>query len=67
VGNPEGKRQLRRHRRRLRDDIKIDLREIEWGITERIDLGQDRGRWKALVNAVMNFRFSRNVGKFFSG
>jgi hypothetical protein len=31
VGKPEGKRQLRRSRRRWEDDIKIDLREIEWG------------------------------------
>jgi hypothetical protein len=37
------------------DDIKMDLRETGWGGVEWIDLAQDRGQWKALVNTVMNF------------
>jgi hypothetical protein len=38
------------------DNIKIDLREIEWNGMDRIDLIQDRDEWKALVNTVMNLR-----------
>jgi hypothetical protein len=36
------------------DNIKIDLREIEWGGMDWIDLAQDRDKWRALVNMVMN-------------
>jgi hypothetical protein len=56
VGKPEGKRQLGRQRRRWKDGIKIDLREIGWGGVEWIHLAQDRDRWRAVVNAVMNLR-----------
>jgi hypothetical protein len=38
------------------DNIKMDLRDIEWGVVYWIDLAQDTGQWKALVNTVMNFR-----------
>jgi hypothetical protein len=51
VGKPEGKRPLGRPRRRWVDNIKMDLREMDW-----IDLAQDRDQWRALVNTVMNFR-----------
>jgi hypothetical protein len=50
VGNPEGKRPLRRSRRRWEDNIKMDHREIGWGGMDWIDLTQDRDQWKALVN-----------------
>jgi hypothetical protein len=56
VGKPEGKRSLVRPRRRLEDGIKMDLREIGWGGVEWIHLAQDRDRWRAVVNAVMNLR-----------
>jgi hypothetical protein len=56
VGKPEGKRQLVRPRRRWEDGIKMDLREIGWGGVEWIYLAQDRDRWRAVVNAVMNLR-----------
>jgi hypothetical protein len=56
VGKPEGKRPLGRPRDRWEDNIKVDLREIEWGGMHRIDLAQDRDQWRALVNTVMNFR-----------
>jgi hypothetical protein len=53
VGNPEGKRPLTR---RLKDNIKMNLREEEWGGVNWIHLTQDRDRWRALVNTVMNLR-----------
>jgi hypothetical protein len=65
VGKPEGKRQLGKPRRE--DNIKMDLREIEWGGMDRTNLAQDRGQWRAIVNTVMNLRVPYNVGKFQSG
>jgi hypothetical protein len=56
VGKPEGKRPLGRPRRRSEEGIKMDLREIGWGGVEWIHLAQDRDRWQAFVNAVMNLR-----------
>jgi hypothetical protein len=56
VGKPEGKRPLGRPRRRLVDNIKMDLLEIGWDGVDWIGLAQDRDKWKALVNAVMNLR-----------
>ena len=52
--NPEGKRQLWRPRRRWENNIEMDLQEVGCGGMDWIDLAQDRGRWCALVNAVMN-------------
>jgi hypothetical protein len=56
VGKPEGKRPLGRPRRRCRDNIIMDLREIGWGGIDWVDLAQDRDQWRALVNTVMNLR-----------
>jgi len=56
VGKPEGKRRLGRPRRRWEDNIKIDLQELGCGSVDWIELAQDKDRWWALVNAVMNFR-----------
>ena len=53
---PEGKRPLGRPRRRWEDKINIDLQEVGCGGMDWIDLAQDRNRWRALVNAVMNLR-----------
>ena len=55
VGKPEGKRPLGRRRRRWEDNIKMDLREVG-GDGDWMELGQDRDRWRELVNTVMNFR-----------
>jgi hypothetical protein len=56
VGKPEGKRPLRRPRRRWVHDIRMDLLEIGWGGVDWIGLAQDRDKWRALVNSVMNLR-----------
>jgi hypothetical protein len=54
VGKPGRKRPLRRQRCRWDDNIKMDLREIGWGVMDWIDLAEDRGQWRALINTVMN-------------
>ena len=56
VGKPEGTRPLGRPRRRWEDNIKVDLQEVGCGGMDGIELAQDRDRWRALVNAVMNLR-----------
>jgi hypothetical protein len=56
VGEPEGKRPLVKLRRRLIDNIKMDLLEIGLGVVDWIGLAQDRYRWRALVKSVMNIR-----------
>jgi hypothetical protein len=56
VGKPEGKRPLGRPRRRRIDNIKMYHLEIELNVVDWIGLAQDRFRWSALVNSVMNFR-----------
>ena len=56
VGKPEGKRPLGRPRRRWEDNVKMDLQEVGCGGMAWIELAQDRDRWWALVDAVMNLR-----------
>jgi hypothetical protein len=56
VGRPEGKRPLARPRRRWEDNIKIDLMAIGIDGAKWIQLAQDRVRWRAFVNTIMNIR-----------
>jgi hypothetical protein len=56
VGKPEGKRSLGRPKHRWMDNIKMDLLEIGLSVVAWICLAQDRYRWRALVNTVMNLR-----------
>jgi hypothetical protein len=56
VGKPEGKRPLERPRRRWVDNIRMDLGEVELRDVDWIGLAQDRNRWRALVNSVLNLR-----------
>jgi hypothetical protein len=56
VGKPEGKRPLGRPRHRWIDNIKMGPLEIGLSVVDWIGLGQDRYRWRALVNSVMNLR-----------
>ena len=53
---PEGKRPLGRPRRRWEDNIKMDIKEMECGGMDLIELVQDRDRWRAVLNAVINLR-----------
>jgi hypothetical protein len=57
-GKPEGKRSLGRPRRRWEDHIKADLQEVGCGGMDWIELAEDRDRWRALVNVVMNLSVS---------
>jgi hypothetical protein len=56
LGKPEGKKPLGRPRRRWEDYIKVDLQEVGGGGMDWFELAQNRDRWRALVNAVMNLR-----------
>jgi hypothetical protein len=56
VGKPEGRRPLGRPRRLWVDNIRMDLGEVEWGDVDWIGLAEDRNRWRALVNSVLNLR-----------
>jgi hypothetical protein len=56
MGKPKRKRPLGRPRRRWESGIRVDLREIGWGI----QLAQDRDRWRAVVNTLMNLGFWRH-------
>jgi hypothetical protein len=56
VGTPEGKRPLGRPKRRWEDNIRMDLQEVGCGGMDWIGLAQDRDRWRAIVNAVINLR-----------
>jgi hypothetical protein len=53
---PEGNRSLGRPRHRWEDNIKMDLQEVGCGGMDWIDVAQDRGRWRAFVNAILNLR-----------
>jgi len=63
VEKPEGKRPLGRPRRRREDNIKMDLRAVGGG-GDWTELAQDRDRWRALVNTVMNLRVPKSARNF---
>jgi hypothetical protein len=56
VGRTEERRLLGRPRHRWEDNIKMDLREKGIDVANWIRLAQDRVRWRAFVNTVMNLR-----------
>jgi hypothetical protein len=66
VGKPEGRKPLERPRRRWLDNIRMDLVEVGWGDVDWIGLAQNRDRWRALVNSVLNLRVAQNAGKLSS-
>jgi hypothetical protein len=55
-GKPEGRRPLGRPRRWWLDNIRMDLVGVGWGDVDCIGLAQDRDRWSAFVNSVLNLR-----------
>jgi hypothetical protein len=56
VGKPEWKRPLGRSRRKLEDNIRMDLKETGWEYVDRSHLDQVRDQWRSLLNTVMNLR-----------
>jgi hypothetical protein len=56
LGKPEGKRPQGKLRRRWVDNIRMDPGEMGWCDVDWIGLAQDRNRWRALVNSVLNLR-----------
>jgi hypothetical protein len=64
VGKPGRKRPLGRPIRRWVDNIRMDLGEVRWGDVDWISLAQDKNRWRALVNSVLNFGFHEMLGNY---
>jgi hypothetical protein len=56
VGKSLGRIPLGIPRRRWLDNIRKDLVEVEWGDVDWIGLAQDRDRWRAVVDSVLNLR-----------
>jgi hypothetical protein len=64
VGKTEGKRPFGMASHRWKDNIMMDLQEVGFGSMDWIGLAQDRDRWQALVNVVMNLRVPQNARNF---
>jgi hypothetical protein len=64
LGKPEGKRPIGRPRHRWEDNIKMDLQDMGCESMDWIDQAQDRDKWWALVDTVMNLQVPQNVGDF---
>jgi hypothetical protein len=64
VGKPEGKSLLGRPRRRWVDNSRMDLGKVGWGGVDWIGLAQDKNRWRALVNSVLNLRVHKMLGNY---
>ena len=64
MGKPDGSRSLGRTRHRWKDNIRMDLQEVGCGGMDWIKLAQDRDRWWAVMNVVMNLWVPKNVAKF---
>jgi hypothetical protein len=62
VGKPERKTPFGRRRHRWEDNIKMDIQEVGWGGMDLNDLTEDKDRWRAVVNAVMNFWYHKLRG-----
>jgi hypothetical protein len=64
VRKPEGRRPVGIIIRRWVDKVKIEIREMRWGIVDWIALAQDKDKLRALANAVTNLRVPQIAGKF---
>jgi hypothetical protein len=67
VGKSDRKSPLGRPRHRFVNNIRMDLGEVGWGGVDWIGLAQDRNRWRALVNLVLNLQVPSNAGNLSSG
>jgi hypothetical protein len=67
VRKPEGNRPLGKPRHRWVVNIRMDLGEEGWGDVDWNGLAQDRNRWRALVNSVLNLWVPQHAGKLSSG
>jgi len=56
IGTPEGKRPLRRTWLRWEDGIRLDVREIGWGVVDWIHVAKDKGQWRNLVYMIVDLR-----------
>jgi len=56
VRKPEFKILLKRFRRRLEDNIKMDFRVIGWEGVDYLHFAQDRNQWRAVVKTIMNLQ-----------
>jgi hypothetical protein len=65
IDKPEGKSLLGISRRRLEDNIRMDLKEIVWEVVGWIHLVRDRDKWRLLVNTLVNFSDSIKGGEFY--
>jgi len=63
----ERKRPLRRSRLRWEFNVEVDVKTVEWGVVDWIELAQDRNKWRAVVTTLMEFRDPQNAGNFFIG
>jgi hypothetical protein len=61
LGKPEIKRPLRRPRRRWVDNIRMEFEEVGRVDVDWTGLAQDRNRWRALVNSVLNLRILSSI------
>jgi hypothetical protein len=64
VGKQEGKRPLGKPKHWWVNNIKLNLLQTGWGDVDWIDLAQNRYRWRALVNLVINFRINKMLGYY---
>jgi hypothetical protein len=64
VRKTEGKRPLRRPRRRWENNIRMGIREVEWEGVDWMYTAQDRDQWLVVVNTVMNLRVQQKAGNF---
>ena len=67
MGKPGGNRTLERPRSRLENNIKMDLQEVGFDGVDWVDVAQDMGRWRAVVNAIISLRVVQNAGNFLTG
>ena len=64
MGRPEGKRSLEGSRRRLEDNNKMDRKKVRWGAMNWINMDQERDRWWALVNVILNLSVPKSMRNF---